>query len=817
LPLLSTRRDVVTKVTASVAYTDSLAGAYDDPETPSAPWVAAPRIVCPRLTLRAEGLDEAELFERFGELGYQEHGGEALTTDPWIDLEGKYVRVTVPLDLEDGGGAPDEEGDPPKPLVWYGYVPQGARQRVPITEVVEVPDEEPEAVTRLVGVQQWRAVSLAWFLGRRQVDSAVVADRSPGAANGATRRVLRPMTFNGGDDSGTVEQSRPRGNKSLLLDVFVAAESRLDKPRVLVQAAGNTPATSSTIALVAETGTPTVAKQFARLNPPGMVSPPAAPSTTLTQEAQRLATLAGDFLALVHDTVWKLDRAASIEWSAESMFKYLLTHHAPLDAIGVAAPCLYKLHAGGDVLRALRPTVATEGRDVLSLLTTIAGRSRGVTWSATTVTPDEDPALEAPEVRLAAHSLAGAPITLPGGGVFPANPTLWDLDSDDDPFGSVTTVTQNREARYDRVRVRGARMTSTFTVGVDDATLAKEWSDAEQALYLAGASAASGYPTELDDQRRANDTRRAELDLERVFSAFRVPAAWDGRAGDGAAATTREDVFPTLSRTGAVTGAFEVYLPTLELLQRTRLPQAPTQGDEFEPAFAVFQDAQEKWGLAHALTDYASEADDRLASYRLSRGENGLSFRLASSKGLAHTLAGAAWTGAAPSRLESEVDYQSLRVTLSVEADHFAEATAGEDPTAGTPVEELVIDAGETYRLDWLAKNTIVGVEGGVLKKAPAGRRLRDDRPALEKIAAMAFAWYRQTTQAVRLTLQRPYHRVRVGDFLNSIGRAARPDAIGTVVVEVSLGIGDEQSTTIVTAGVEGGGLGAVVTEGRSG
>ncbi|MEM1062137.1 MAG: hypothetical protein AAGJ97_07410, partial [Planctomycetota bacterium] len=110
---------------------------------------------------------------------------------PWVIktngayIPGERVSYFYSRDAADGGD-----------LVWYGYVLQGSRNRVA---------QEDGGSSRLSGVQQWRAVGLAWFLGRRQIDSAVVADHSVGADPGATRRIQRAMKFNGGALANTVE------------------------------------------------------------------------------------------------------------------------------------------------------------------------------------------------------------------------------------------------------------------------------------------------------------------------------------------------------------------------------------------------------------------------------------------------------------------------------------------------------------------------------------------------------------------------------------------------------------------------------------
>lgn len=852
--IATTRDTPVGMVTATVAYTSSLLGAYG--ETPANPWVEAPRIRCPHLTLKCGGVDEAQLFEKFSQLGYQQPEGGETSDALWTDLEGKFVRVTAPIDEDDGG-----------PIVWYGYVPQGSRQRNPHYAL----DDEDDPVSLLSGVQQWRAVGLAWFLGRRQIDSAVVADVSPGADAFDTRRVLRPMTFNGGTDSGTIDRTRPRGNKSQYMLAFSAAEPGEPHPRAIAVAEASFGATS-TIGLAEDPSNLGFALATVVL-PEGWLTSVADVPLSITQYANRIRGVAGDTVRLKTEatgSTWFVDQSASTEWDAEAMVEYLLTHHGPVDADSDAAPCPFVPGDGGDALRTLRPTLPTEGRDVLSLLDTIASRSRGLTWRCETVTPDEDELLTAPEVRVHAYSLAAESITIPGAGSFPANAEQYGIDPDDDHFAGTTTVSINREQRYDRVRVRGARMTSTFTVAIDDRTLAPDWTGAAENAYHAGASGDAGYgDLDSDAQVRANDARRAELSNGAVYSAFRIPHTWDGKTADGDGASTRYDVFPEIGDDFTPIGPTNFYLPALRPLRHTRLESALTAeaGDGFESPFGVLLvdggEEPDRWALAHALTDASASSEDRIASYRLVRGDAGISLRLYSSKGLPHSLAGAwapgstyetgvfypagwrivhdypttdtfrrfrakadiatsgafsagQWTDIGPytepaeSRLAPEVDYRTLRVTLSAESDQYAEAVHGTTPAAGVSVEEIVINAGDTLRLDYLVGGTVLGVASGALVTAPAGRVLRDDRPSLEKIAAMAYAWYKTPTQSIRLAIRRPYYGVKLGDFITEIGRAGYADPVGTVVTEVSIGLGGEQTTTITTSGVEEAGIGAI-------
>ncbi|MEN0109093.1 MAG: hypothetical protein AAF805_00070 [Planctomycetota bacterium] len=837
-----------------------------------AAWIERPSLRVTDLTLRAYGYATCDLAEPYGETGLREpvaegSAADALAATPLADLTGVYVRVTVPM----GYGSIDPDAaiggaNPEARVVWYGYVTAQARDRVAesVAQTGSLTGDER-------GEARLRAVGLEWFLGRVQIDNAVVK-----AAGGdtATRRIERPIAFNEEDPLSADRTQGARGNKAAFLPVFRAAEALMDAPRVVGVASADTAGVDPSIPLETLTASDVAL-------PPDWTEPaPAVPASVVNQvngvtgsvANPAYTLLAGTPVPLVWDDAtaeWWLDADAAVEWAADDMVECLLTHHCPRDDTGAAAPCPFRLASGRLAMGPLRPEVRLDRRTPLEVLNEVCGRRRGLLWYAETVTPDEDPSLSGPEVRVHVTSLAPTAVDLGGGRTFPANPDAAIVDPDGDHFAGSVTVLEDLSQRYDSVRVRGGRMTVTATLGVADGTLVPDWLEIDEQRHKDGLLGDPDYPAGVEEQKLVNDAVRSELGGDHVFARFRPPADWDGRTGDGDDRGRLAHAFPNLSPTGSVLANDPVYAPAMRVRHKTRLPvkAASAAAAGFEPAFAVLPvladdgpgalgGGVEAWALAHRFGEGARK-NARPASYRVKRRERGVGVRLGSTKGLSHTMAGvdwvarstfranhryaageeilhnpsdpavyrwytakagftsgatylasdwdpgASWIVPEPSRATAETDWRRLRVTVALEADRHAEAVELGSIASGEPRQTLVIEAGEKYRLDYLAANTVTGVDNGALVLEPTARVLRDDRAALAEIAALAYAWYRTPRKSVRLRLTRPFHRLPLGTLITRIGQTGT-DEVNTVVSEVRFALGrPNQPTEIVTVGAD--------------
>lgn len=747
-----------------------------------ASWTVRNDLRCQVLMLTVNGIDTGLLTREFAESGLRRTGESAIASSGRESLSGKYVRLQCSFP-----DTPDEAGGD---FTWYGYITADSTAGVWASDAIQT------------GSQSYSIVGIEYFLGRQQVDSAVVIDSRAGAAATDTIRIERGLTFNGGDPVATQRRVGQRGNKAHNLLAFRGALENDDKPRCIARAGATFTTAASSIVLKA--GALVVM-------PEGDTStPPAAPGS-VPNSTPPIDGLENDVIYCVYTgSAWAIDNRAAVPWTADTMVDYLLANHGPEDDNGDPSPCVFKLSSGTGALLVDRRTYATAQRSVLELLNQIASPTRGCVWWGELVTPAEDAGLTDPEYRIHIASLAKEAIPLPDGGTFPANGNQVRVNTIGDPYVSRISIGSDLVGRYDKVLVFGAPITSTFTVSFADGTLTKDWYASTETGYREAAKDDPDYPTDEDEKKAANDRRRQELAFDSVYSSFRVPASWDGKVGDGSGLLTKIDAFPKLSDAGVVTGAYTVWPSAMEVRQTTALPIASRSGvrDEYEPPIVVFptNNAATKWAMGHVLASHEVEGvDGKPASYRLVRGDGGLQVRLQSTAGVNHTLAGPEWetpSGGQPSPEPSDkaaqVDYLKMRLTITAQADARAQASYGEGSDEGRPVETLVIYAGDDYRLDYLAKGAITGVTAGALDVTAAGRILRDDRDQLRTLATTAWAWYQQPTRSLDLSFRRCFNGLLRGDLITEVGPATggavEPDVVNSVVASVTHRFGSQQT-----------------------
>lgn len=605
--------------------------------------------------------------------------------------------------------------------IWYGVIL--AENDTWARERHEEGDPAPPPLE--IGTTVLRCVGLEHFLNRTQITSGVVADTSAGADPEAQRRIGRAFTFNGGVDG--MREDGDRANRD------------------------------STLRTV-------------------------QPETFFVDQVYTFAS--GD------------PSLTPLLWNARQMVDYLLNHHNPRDESAPyrELPCRYQLTTGAELLEKFTPTIPTEGRTPFEVLNQIARPARGLCWT----TEFHSDAAKGPTLEIHIHSISSSDLPLPSGQLLAGNPEQFHLDPDGDPTGVQLQWGAAGEARYDSILFRGAKQTVTFTVSPADGTLVKDWEDDDETEYKSAASDAPDYPAQEEDQKRRNDAMRAEPKFDRVYAAWRIPIDWDQKVGDGSgtvAAVDRKEVFAKLDEYGdpiEVSGevqTHQVYLPAMRLAEETRIPAAvSTVGSQlYEPPMVFLPDSAGKFRLCERMNDAAAPSGtDRIASYHVQVEEGGLALRLNSTAGLNHTIAAADFTGAAPSRREGEIDWNDMRVTVTVESDVYCEALFREGPSVqNRPYEQLVLDLGESYRLDYLAPHTITSVDDGVLQSSASGSLLRDDRDALADLAAAAMQWYRLPRRSLTASWQNLLTEIQPGSIITDVGQAGYTRHVGRVVGEV--------------------------------
>ena len=785
-----------------------------------------------RLAVRGSDIDSAVIAVPYSEAGRRDAGSTDTAAQAIPDLVGKYLRAEIAFTDSDT-------------LVWYGYLKGETATFAYQSQPSKVAEDPP--VTLASGVLRLDAVGLEWFLGRRQVDDAVVQDASAGSGPTDKLRVSRAMVFNGGDPrpaSGTGRGAR--GNRAAGVKRFRSREVARNSATLTA---------NTTDQVVPLTTDITLNNRVVHLPEDWVGAAPAAPENVPNQS---LTLYDGEPVRCVwNGTAWELDFSAAVEWDGGSMVEYLLEEHSPRDSADAVSPMTYRADSGLAALRQYRPRLATDRRSVMDLLRDIASPARGVSFWSETVTPLEDPTLTEPEHRFHFFSLAPNAIPAQFGPAFPANVNQFSIDTTGDPFARPITLGYQTETYYNRIVVRGARVTSTFTLSTTDLSLVEGWTRTAEFGYLRGASDAPDYDllTASEKQRR-NDARRAEDDLQAVYSLFRVADDWDGLTGDGSAGFSREHAFPQYGTSVNPEGDLAQFPPGMVMLAQTRLPAPVGVGDRYLPPLAVLRGPDGRWGLVEAMGDRNTDGN-RLASYRLSRGERGLSVRLQSNSGSNHTLAGGSWgatgshivtatattsasvvpadpvvpvtgvvitdptagpTPSAPTTVpndgpgltlengqevhlyydlgrwhvnpkpepsqqaDAQVDWRFLRMTVTAEGDGWAEAVDESSDLPGRPTQELVIHAGEDYRLDLIAKGTITGLVDGELQTQPARAILRDDREALAGIAARARAWYQEVRRQGAFAFDCMDRHLALGDLVTTLGPDNDAQVLNTAI-----------------------------------
>lgn len=640
-----------------------------------------------------------------------------------LAAQGKFVRITINS----------------SPLIeWVGYVLS--------QEVLREGVKSVGGVNKLVGQQQrLHCVGLEWFLDRKQIDSAIV-EVGPDTLDYV--RIHRPLVFNGGP-IGTIDPtSSTRANRSTQINV--------------------------------------------------------------------------DGQYVFSDEFQTADL-----WDGDDIVAHLLTYHTPRNAAGDPAPAPFRLHTGDSAagfLDGFFPTLTSENKTVFALLNEICRPQRGLVWW-TEYSEAPDPAID---IRV--QSLAAAAVSLPSGGTLPGNTNQETLDFDGELDVRSVQLKQLGMRDYDQVVCRGARQTSTFTVGVTDQTLTIDWSQdgapsavGSEPKYKAGTKDQAGYADlSATKKAEANDAFRLSNAFDRVFTAYRIPVNWNGKSGDGAT-SPRNWALPVLSPNGSVTDGLPIHVQGLRLLNTLRLkrgwnyanpvnPQPNTPDDtlaDLAPPFAFVQVKQNpnRWqfvdkldesefGEGRPLTEEDEEQSEEepaarpriTTTFHLAMQPGVPGIRLIAHNGMPHALALNHWQSAEPTQHEPEVDYATLRATVCCEADQFCEGIWPESGLpANKPLNVLVIDFGEAYRLDFLPAHTVVELaNGGPITSGPTGAVLRDDRKYLSDMARLAYTWYELGRQQLSVVFRQVRPLFELGMLITAIGEGSTQENVNTVVSSIT-------------------------------
>ena len=452
----------------------------------------------------------------------------------------------------------------------------------------------------------------------------------------------------------------------------------------------------------------------------------------------------------------------AVEWTADKIVQYLLLHHGPKNSAGTAKPVRFVLDSAAiPFLSWFKPTVQTEGQSVLQVLNQVIAPERGLAWWLDVAPDDPDEPTEMlATIHVTSHALAD--ISLPGGATLPETTTKVALTgADANADGLQWKISRDLERDYHRVVARGARRRAVFTLSYLSGNLEAGWLDAQKTTYDAA----------LGSDAKANDRFRRSTKLERVYCNLQIPNGWDGTSNDGSAppSATAYAAGKMAQGSTSIIEAEPICMQGLRLLPRLPIRVGYVYDDVTAPVAADPDDVLPEWQKPFAVVDVtgsgawrfsheigvSGETDkpDRLASFRLSMLDGTAGVQLHVSGGAPHSLAlnhfNPETSGA--SEHKPEVDWQKVRVTVAGEWDAYCEAQWPIADSTAEPLQTLVLNLGDRYRLDNMATGTIYDIENSTLKTVTSGGLLRDDRDKCEHVARLAFEWYGTPRGAVSL------------------------------------------------------------------
>lgn len=451
-------------------------------------------------------------------------------------------------------------------------------------------------------------------------------------------------------------------------------------------------------------------------------------------------------------------------WTATDAVEYLLKHHRPLDS-DFNELCVFEAEAAipadwYDI------TVETDRRSVKDVLDELIDRRRMLAYW---VYGFENGANFSFKVRV--FSFNEAAISLPGGGMIPANTNQQTLF-----MGSSTIVEQARVAsiathQVDDLIVEGAYITSTGTLHYDenaatDKELKDGWSSTLETEYKA---AAGGDEIENTVSRSAD--RFAD-----VFARFPISADWTGQVayGDCMGALHYEwqieqGFLPDANEIADadVATQFEVGAHSRNpwnFLVRHILNYLAIKDEdtgEYRRPFVMFKDGDTQlYTVAENVSALDEERTFNVSTRILA---DVLGVHLAVNRpGGQQLIAKEHWAGAAATPEELDPTVVSSRplqydldvgaenpgflLTCTVEWDQKVRVTLRLREATGHNREMII-----TYpdaRLDFELPGTVTDVtETGSLERS-TGKVLRDDRERLQAIAEAAAIWYGAERQA---------------------------------------------------------------------
>jgi hypothetical protein len=540
--------------------------------------------------------------------------------------------------------------------------------------------------------------------------------------------------------------------------------------------------------------------------------------------------------------VFSFEPNGDFKWNGADALNYTIKNDVPLDSQGNKA-YRWNFTTGGS-LEWFDVTVKRDKRSVKDVVDDIVDRRRAVGYY---VQGDEQGASFESIVRV--FTFLESSIPLNDNITILPNPRQFTLDFESSFDVTEALLVNSITHKADVITVRGAKVTSTFSIWVDPTLLEGGWTSANETAYLEGALNTAGYAAlEEDDQKEVNQRARTQDSLGDVFSKFVMVDIWDLQISDSKSpgatnywiAVAPGDFQSLPADPDDLTGDFSVDLnpdgsfvnPPDKLWSKgakferflSIKKDSADELSEYKDPLVIFQTDTDAgvWEFGEQLNSRSGmeHEQSRKFSTRLNMLDKELGIEvIVGAAGAQQLIALENWAGAEPTPAnydpETEegngVDYFEMIATVSMKWDRHVEAVVFPRGTPlnslepGVPKRETFIDVPDA-RLDYLIPGTVTDIDdAGALVVDTTGSILRDDRDRMKRIASLAEIWYGVTRQALTLTYKQLRAvanedgsiRLRIGDLITSIGAQYSETDVNSVVTGITFDNGESPTTTI--------------------
>jgi hypothetical protein len=631
----------------------------------------------------------------------------------------------------------EEDGTPPQPLKWYGSIELDgfANEGLIQTGVKQGSGSSTTPIYKPCGTQPLVALGLEYALYQRPIRGATWLDSS-----GKEQRSERPIVFNRPNAAG-----QPDGNRS---------------------------ATKGTRSFVF--------------------------SSTLGMDAAKT-------------------------WNSRKIVEYLCAQEVPT---GPGGSEQWMLLLDPDTEEVVPdwdfPVIDPTGMSMGEMLNVLLPRSRMLSWQITVYGSGE-------AVFLTPVSLLGSDVTTDLGR-FKKNHRQINLQTSMTAYRSpdVTYAIKDSDiGRIDQARVRGARRTSTCTLAYADDSLDTGWPVDLELEYEAGFSGAATYAgLHTDGKQAANAEVRATDRLFPVFRRFAIPDEWDQKVKDGLGGGIAKPVF--LLTDDSSDGVRKICPREIALA-----PMLPlTEGFDYERVLSVSEAAYgtttarevveklhegphgrvaalvlfktpdwlgagdppyiqvDKIGTGSAIEQVSREAG-RNWSARVEVANDDRAVLLHVSGEPQHVVEGENFSELPVDPFLGNWDWRDALFTVCLLDDRHAEGVYPDDSAADDNVvgmrRELVIQAGDAYKMDYIVEGTVIGVNPETRQpvRCIAGGWINNDKKTLVARARQVYEYYGTTRRSLVLSTPLINSQVRLGDYVVDFGNVIAVKSLGTVVSEI--------------------------------